>query len=94
MEISGREEIVAVFDALAADLNRALELDFETLTTPECLNVLERCEVLRRRLPAVEHPLINQLAERAEESELGGKLGLGASGSAAHHPWGGPPPCR
>jgi hypothetical protein len=44
------------------------------LTTPERLAMLERCEKLRRRLPVVEHPLINQIAEQANETELGGKL--------------------
>ena len=29
---------------------------------------------MRRRQPAVEHPLINQLAEQADATELGGKL--------------------
>ena len=36
--------------------------------------MLQRCEQLRRWLPAVEHPLINQLAEQADPAELGGKL--------------------
>ncbi|MCV7399263.1 HNH endonuclease [Mycobacterium fragae] len=71
---SSREEIVAVFDGLAAYLKRALDLSFDTLTTRECLAMLERCETLRRQLPAVEHPLINQVAEQADETELGGKL--------------------
>jgi len=63
-----------VFDALDADLDRALGLSFDALTTPERLAMLERCEKLRRRLPVVEHPLINQIAEQANETELGGKL--------------------
>ena len=36
--------------------------------------MLERCERVRRRLPAVEHPLINQLAHHATPEELSGKL--------------------
>ena len=63
-----------MFDALDADLERALGLSFDALTTPERLAMLERCEKLRRRLPVVEHPLINQIAEQANETELGGKL--------------------
>ena len=63
-----------MFDALDADLDRALGLSFDALTTPERLAMLERCEKLRRRLPVVEHPLINQIAEQANETELGGKL--------------------
>jgi hypothetical protein len=49
-------------------------LSFDALTTPERLAVLERCEKLRRRLPVVEHPLINQIAEQTNETELGGEL--------------------
>ena len=36
--------------------------------------MLQRCEKVRRCLPAVEHPLINQIAEQADATELGGKL--------------------
>ena len=46
----------------------------DALTTPERLALLESCEEFRRLLPAVEHPLINQLSEQADETELGGKL--------------------
>jgi hypothetical protein len=74
MRSSSREEIVEVLDALEADYKRALDLTFDVLTTPERLGVLESCEVFRRQLSAVEHPLINQLAEQADAVELGGKL--------------------
>lgn len=74
MRSISREEIVAVFDALEAGLDRALELSFDALTTPERLAVLQRCERVRRRLPAAEHPLINQIAAQADSTELGGKL--------------------
>jgi hypothetical protein len=74
MRSSSREEIVEVFDALEADLDRAMELSFDALTTPEGLAMLERCEKLRRCLPAVEYPLINQLAAQATNDELGGTL--------------------
>lgn len=69
---NGREQVVEVFDALAADLDRALELDFDVLTPQECLAILQRCETLRRRLPAVEHPLVNQVAI-TDPGEIGGK---------------------
>ena len=49
MYSSCREEI-EVFDALEADLDRALELSFDALTTPERLVMLARCETFRRRL--------------------------------------------
>lgn len=51
MRLSDREGIVEAFDALAAGLDRLLELDVEALTTPERLALLSRCEVLRRRCP-------------------------------------------
>ncbi len=69
---NGREEVVGVFDALAAGLDRALELDFEALTPRDCVAILRRCEMLRRRLPAVEHPLVNRVAA-ADPAEVGGK---------------------
>ena len=69
-----REAIIAAFDALDAAVAGVLGLDFESLTTPERLAALERVERVRRRLPAAEHPLINQLAQTATAEELGGKL--------------------
>ncbi|MCV7342406.1 DUF222 domain-containing protein [Mycobacterium haemophilum DSM 44634] len=36
--------------------------------------LLERVERVRRRIPAVEHPMINQLARQATPEELGGRL--------------------
>ena len=74
MRSSSREEIVEVLDALEAGYKRALDLTFDVLTTPERLRVLERWEQMRRWHPAVEHPLINQLSEQADPTELGGKL--------------------
>jgi hypothetical protein len=44
MRSNDREEIVEVFDALTADLDRALELDFDALTPRECVALLRRCE--------------------------------------------------
>ena len=63
-----------MFDALEADMKRTLDLRCDALTTPEHLGLLESCEWIRRCLPAVEHALINQLAEQADAAELGGKL--------------------
>ncbi|MDT5225964.1 MAG: hypothetical protein QOG19_3371 [Mycobacterium sp.] len=74
MGASSREEIVEVLDVLEAGYKRALDLTFVVLTTPERLRVLQRWEQLRRWQPAVEHALINQLAEQADPTELGGKL--------------------
>ena len=74
MRSSSREEIVEVFDALRAAHKRARDLTFDALTTPERLAVLESLEQMRRGQPAIEHALINQLAEQADATELGGKL--------------------
>src|SRR3984885_5190611 len=74
MRSSSREEVVGVFDALRAGFKRALDLRCDALTTPERLALLQSCEEIRRLLPAVEHPLINQPAEQADPTELGGKL--------------------
>src|ERR1700722_14570474 len=74
MRSSSREDIVEVLDALEADYKRALDQTFDVLTPPERLRVLERWEQMRRWQPAVEHALINQLAEQADPTELGGKL--------------------
>jgi hypothetical protein len=71
---SSRAEIVEVFDELEADVRRACELSVDSLTIPECLALLQRCEIVRRLLPVVEHPLINKVAEQADQTELGGKL--------------------
>jgi Domain of unknown function (DUF222) len=74
MRSSSREEILEVFDALRAGMKRALDLRCDALTTPEHLAVLQRCEEIRRLLPVVEYPVINQLNAQAEPAELGGKL--------------------
>ncbi len=77
MDSSGvvdREAVTAAFAALDAAVDGVLGLDLEALTTRERFALLERCERVRRRLPAVEHPLINQLARQATPEELGGKL--------------------
>ena len=74
MRSSSREEIVEVFDALKADFKRALDLCFDVLTTPERLALLQCCETFRRQLPALEHPMINQIGAQADTTELGGKL--------------------
>jgi hypothetical protein len=75
---SSREEIVEAFDALDAALGAVVALQFDALidalTTPDRFALLERCERVRRRLPAVEHGLINQIAQQASPEELGGKL--------------------
>jgi len=43
MHSDSREEIVKTFDALEANLDRALELSFDVLTTRERLAMLAPC---------------------------------------------------
>jgi hypothetical protein len=74
MSSSSREDIDEVFGALDAELDQLCGLSFDALTTPERLALPECCERVRRRLPAVEHPLINQLVRQATPEELGGKV--------------------
>jgi hypothetical protein len=69
-----REAMATAFDAAEAALDGVAALDCDALTTPEWLVWLERCERLRRRLPALEHGPINHLARQATPEELGGKL--------------------
>jgi hypothetical protein len=71
---SSQQDVDAVFDALDADLDRACALSFDALNARQQLTILERCEKLRRRIPALEHPLINSLARQAPSEELGGTL--------------------
>jgi Domain of unknown function (DUF222) len=68
------DAITAAFDALDAAVDGVLGLDFEALGTGARLELLERVERVRRRLPAAEHPLINQLIQTATAEELSGKL--------------------
>ncbi|HET7074696.1 MAG TPA: HNH endonuclease signature motif containing protein, partial [Mycobacterium sp.] len=73
-KVVDREALSAALDALDATFDEVAEFDCETLTTREQLALLERFERLRRRLPAIEHPLINSIARQATAEELGGKL--------------------
>jgi hypothetical protein len=68
------QQVAAAFDALDKALEGVAALDFSGSNTGARLALLQRCEQVRRRLPAVEHPLINQLAREATVQELGGKL--------------------
>nr|WP_245843304.1 HNH endonuclease signature motif containing protein [Mycolicibacterium vulneris] len=64
----------AAFDVIDAALSHVIGSDCDALATREQLAALERGEMVRRRLPAIEHPLINSLARQAPSEELGGTL--------------------
>jgi len=74
MGSSSREEIVEVFNALDAEVDRLCELSFDVFTTPERLRALERLERVARRLRSPRHTLINQISAQAGEEELGDTL--------------------
>ena len=68
---SCREDIEAAFAGLDAAFEAVTELSFDVLTTCERQRLLARLETHRRRLPTVEHPLINQLAAEPAPEALG-----------------------
>lgn len=68
------QRITAAFDAVEAAFDAVAACDTEALRTGEQLALLERCERLRRRIPALEHPVINCLARQATPEELDGNL--------------------
>ncbi|WP_156737988.1 DUF222 domain-containing protein, partial [Mycobacterium scrofulaceum] len=74
MSPHGHPDAEAVFDDLDCVLARARALPVEAMTVQQQLAMLERCEQVRRQLPALEHPLINNLAHQATPEELGGTL--------------------
>jgi hypothetical protein len=69
-----REALTAALDGFEAAYEKVAAFNCESLTTREQLALLERFEKMRRRIPSVEHPLINALARQATPVELGGKL--------------------
>lgn len=69
-----REALTAAFDTIDAAFDDLVTQDCDALVTREQFALLERCEKVRRRLPAVEHPLINNLVRQATPQEIGGKL--------------------
>jgi hypothetical protein len=72
--IVDEEALAAAFETIDAAIDDLVGYDCEALPTPEQLAMLERCEKVRRRLPAIEHPLINSLVRQAPSLELGGTV--------------------
>ncbi|MCV7413418.1 hypothetical protein AWC05_03095 [Mycobacterium florentinum] len=69
-----REALTEAFDTIDAAFDELVSHDCDALATRELMALLERCEKVRRRLPAVEHPFINNLVRQATPQEIGGKL--------------------
>jgi Domain of unknown function (DUF222) len=76
MSSTSREQVQEDFDALRTAVSRVVEHEYDALTSPERLALLERLEQETRRLRVPGHQLINQLAEQAAPEELGGQLSL------------------
>ena len=68
---SSREDIAAAYERLDAALGAVAALSYDVLTAYERQRLLARLETHRRRLPAVEHALINQLAIESAPETLG-----------------------
>ena len=69
---SSRESIEAAYENFEAAFETVASLSYDVLTPAEKKNLLARLEAHRRRQPAVEHPLINQLAAECSPEALGG----------------------
>lgn len=59
------EALAAAFAVINAVVDDLVSSDCDALRTREQLAVLAHCETVRRRLPAIEYPLINSLAHQA-----------------------------
>jgi hypothetical protein len=67
-------EAVTAYDALGVALDKIAALDMDALSSPERMELVERNETTQRRLPALQHELIHQLAAYASVEELGAAL--------------------
>ena len=74
MSCSSREEVTEVVEGLRAYAKRWSELNFDALTGPEWMALLETGEMVARHARAPEPVLINHLKARCTDTELGGRL--------------------
>ncbi len=63
---------MATYAELEASFERVAALSLDAMTDPEQVALMNRREVLARRLPSLDHPVINRLAAEAPPTELGG----------------------
>ena len=83
---------MAAYDELEASFERVAALSLDAMTDPEQVALMNRREVLARRLPSVDHPVINRLVAEASPTELGGtQPGRGVVDRAADLQEGSPP---
>lgn len=67
------DAVLTALDDLDAVWAKLAGLSIQALTGPDALAVLERLEIARRRLPAVEHALITHLQSQCTPKDLGAK---------------------
>jgi Domain of unknown function (DUF222) len=70
--VSDREEILVTYAEWEAVNAKVAELSLDALTHTELLDLQHRREVVTRSLPAVDHQIINRLADEADPKALGG----------------------
>ena len=70
--MTSREDIEVAYKGLDTALEAVAALSYDVLTVTEKKNLLVRLEAHRRRLPAVEHPLISLFAAEGAPEVLGG----------------------
>lgn len=68
---SSREDIEAAYENLDKAFETVAAMSCDVLTATEKQRLLARLETHRRRMPAVEHPLINQLGTECAPETLG-----------------------
>src|SRR5690242_21944113 len=66
----------AACDAVDEALDKLAAVSGEVSATAQCRQLLARMESWCRRVPSLQHELLNELREHATAEELGGKLSL------------------
>ncbi len=69
-----QEAVLATLDRLEADAEALGALSFDVLSELDCVAVMQRLMRLARLVPSWHYELVNQLAERAVASDIGGRL--------------------
>jgi hypothetical protein len=70
-------EMLAALDDLEAAWDKLASVPLTTLSAGQVLAVLDRLETQRRRQPAIEHTLLNQLQAQATAKDMGAKSAPG-----------------
>lgn len=82
---SSQKDIDAAYDNLDKAFETIAAMSCDVLTATEKQRLLARLETHRRRLPAVEHPLINQLGTECARNAWRRHARRGVGHGVAHH---------